>query len=545
MRLILSTILATGVALAPCDAQSPTTWQREALYAHAWPETVAQSQQLAGSQLQARSAGLVRFDAAARVDAVVLRAVEVVNNEIARGLFLLRDVARAHACVPLGAAVDFAVVPCGPGQQGVLALQADGALRLHRWPTGQNLPSSTLVGTWPGYRRLAFVRGATQEVIGFDFAGLRIRRAQWTGAQVGVASTVTTLANISFVDAMDWNGDGVSELLLGSASATYVSAWSAALLDSLPIGGPSGSVTLRCVSRASTGDHLVTCVWDGANALLSWGNATAAGALPLAGFAPAMIVAFDRDADGDDDLVLADATRGALRLLVREPNGYRQEAASLAATPTQPDVGIGAVAAGDIDGDRDGDVLAWQRGTMRTHTLLDDGLPRQRPVAIYGDVFGASVGQTVQLGVAISLPQGFALLHPAGAAFHLQIDGWLVDPATGFVRRQRALSMAIPVGSEQGSVFDDVEFTPIASGGQFHLQLQAALVATTLAGEARTLPSLMLHLTNDALAEQQLRVTVADERIGGGPGKGKGDGGGDGNIVGTKTGKHQISEPPE
>lgn len=514
----------------------------DALFVHAWPETVA------SGTLNPVSARLCRFDPATGVDAILLRAHEVGAGEASRLLFAQRRIGSAHAPVALGAALDFAVVPCTVGE-GVVTLGSDGALRLVRWGAGQATPTVQALALWPGFRHLAAVRnGATTELFAYDAASIRIKRATWNGAQLGPASLVFVPPNVDVIEGIDWNHDGSLELVLGTPGANYVQGWNLAPVVTLPVvPGPTTAQVTTIVSHAqAAGDQLVTFVWDGTQTVMAWANATTSGSLSIGNLPVGAVAAYDRDGDGDEDILLGDAVHSVVRVLRRDAAGYTPLVAPLLTGSAAADAGIGAVCGGDIDGDGDGDLVAWNRGTMNVHSLFDATRLGQAPRDVHADVGSASVGAVVALPVTIDLPPALPVAQPAASSFQIRMLGWLADPVTGVVLPQHVVDQELAIDPNWGQLTTTVTFAlPAAHLGMFHLQLQVGVVAILGTGERRSLPTQLLHVTNDAVIEARVRASVEQQCTGSITVPGKGDGGGDGNILGTKTGKHDVGVPPE
>jgi hypothetical protein len=266
----------------------------------------------------------------------------------------------------------------------------------------------------------------------------------------------------------------------------------------------------------------------------------------LGSYAVGAIATFDRDGDGDEDLLLGDAAHSVVHVLLREPDGYVHTVAPLLVGPCAADAGIGALAGGDLDGDGDGDVLAWNRGTLNTHSVFDATSGSQRLREVRGDIRGATIGNVVELPVAVELPVGLLENQPTATSFRLRFHGWLVDPISGLVQPQRVVDHEVLIDASHSAVATTVAFALPATGlASFHLQLVAGVVAIMGTGERRPLPATLVHMTNDPVREAAIQNTVAGELTGNPHGKLGGDGGGDGNILGAKTGKHQIGAPPE
>lgn len=539
-RLLAFALAAVPAAVVPCQVPVLAS---EARFVHPWPEIVT------AGVLDPISARLVRFDPTSGIDAALLRTNNVGQAEVSRSVVVLRDVGRAHACVSLGSAMDFAVLPCTAGQQGVVTLGSDGALRLFRWATGQPLPTSQTIGMWPGFRRLAAVKnGATTELIGFDAMSIRIKRATWTGSQLGAASIVFVPPNLTYVESMDWNHDGVPELVLGTPAATYVQAWNMTPVTSIAWNpSPTQPVAITtCVSHsASLGDQLIFIAWDGAQAAMTWTNSATTGTLVLGPYQVGAVATYDRDGDGDEDVLIGDAEHAVVHVLLREPSGYSHHVLPLLVAAAAPDAGVGAIAGGDLDGDGDGDVLAWSRGALNVHTVLDVAAPAQRPMSLRADVLGLGAAAAVDLPVTVGLPGNLAAVQPAAIAFVVHFDGWLVDPSTGFVLPHRAVAQDVALAPSQQQLSATLSFAlPASSAGLFHLELSAGVVAILAGGERRALPTVLLHATNDSYRVVEIWNQV-DAELGGIGKIGGGDGGGDGNILGTKTGKFEIGVPPQ
>lgn len=527
----------------PLTAQIAGVLPNEGLFVHAWPETVV------SGQLHALSAQACRFDPASPVDAVVLRAHEVGAGETSRVLYTMRNVAGSHACVSLGAAADFAVVSLDDGAEGVVALGNDGSVRLIRWSAGQLTPSSQTLTAWPGFRHISAVpNGSTTELVGYDSSGIRIKRATWSGSQLGPTSQHFVAQNVTYVAGMDWNHDGVLEFVLGTPAATYVNAWNMAPVATLPVVPPTAAITVFTrVSHATTGDQLVTVAWDGTQTVMTCVNSTTNCVMPLGDRPVGAMAVYDRDGDGDEDILLGDAEHSVVRVLQRDAAGYTLLEAPLLVGTAAADRGIAALCGRDLDGDGDGDVLAWNSGTMKVHTLLDALREPRRPLEVHGDVANASVGATVAIDVAVSLPRELSQLEPTAQQFRVRLIGWLADPVTGIVLPQRAVDQELAFAPTTTELLTQVTFAlPAAHQGRFHLQLQTGVVAVLAGGERRMLPTMLVHLTNDVVREAALRLVVEQERTGNLTGGSKpGDGGGDGNILGTKTGKHEVGAPPQ
>ncbi|MFY9342400.1 MAG: hypothetical protein WAT39_07915 [Planctomycetota bacterium] len=530
-------LACVSVALAvmasiPC--QSAGLLEPAARFVHAWPESGG------AAGLQPVAARLCRFDAASECDAVLLRAKGQGTSSGSRSLVVMRGVAAAHACVPLADAIDFVVVPVAAGAQGVIALATNGALRLYRWPAGQAAPTSQEVGTWHGCKRLAAVgKGKDTELFGFGACNHRIQRATWSGAGLRASSAATVSAQVDAIEAIDWDRDGNPELVFATPAGLFVQQWNLAPVAVLPL-LPGASIS-TCVSHAATaGDLLVAVLWDGTQSALVWANAATQGIVLLGNHRPGPITVYDRDGDGDEDVLIGDAQHSVVRVLVREVHGWVQLAAPLLTGSAAPDAGIGAVCGGDLDGDGDGEVLAWNDGTLRLHSLFDATRVDPAPLACRAEVTGAVSGTAVALPVVVDLPE---LADAGDLTFALRLTGWLVDPVTGFVQPQRVVDSELAI--ETAATRHETTLTfplPAACQGRFHLQLRVGLVAVADGGERRCLPPMVVHVTNDLVQELAIRAAVEQE-LTGSVGK-PGDGGGDGNILGSKTGKHQIGVPP-
>ena len=75
------------------------------------------------------------------------------------------------------------------------------------------------------------------------------------------------------------------------------------------------------------------------------------------------------------------------------------------------------------------------------------------------------------------------------------------------------------------------------------LQLQVAVVSARPNGTTRSYPGVLQYLTSDGRLEEVFRQLVEIELTGSLSRNGR-DGGGDGNIVGTKTTRHDVGLPP-
>jgi hypothetical protein len=299
-----------------------------------------------------------------------------------------------------------------------------------------------------------------------------------------------------------------------------------------------------CVSHStSLGDQLIFIVWDGAQAAMTWTNSATTGTLVLGPYQVGAVATYDRDGDGDEDVLIGDGAHSVVHVLLREPSGYSHRVLPLLIAAAAPDAGVGAIAGGDLDGDGDGDVLAWSRSALNVHTVLDAAAPAQRPVSLRADVSGLG-GATIDLPITVGLPGNLAVLQPAPSAFVVHFDGWLVDPSTGFVLPHRTVAQDVALAPTQQELSTTLSFAlPPSSAGLFHLELSAGVVAILAGGERRALPTVLLHATNDMSKEVEIWTQVDAEL--GGTGKLGRDGGGDGSILGTKTGKFEIGIPPQ
>jgi hypothetical protein len=316
---------------------------------------------------------------------------------------------------------------------------------------------------------------------------------------------------------------------------------------SLPLSIPSNSslAATTCVSHsAAAGDQLVVVVWDGSMTVMSWANSAGSGVLALGQVPLGAVAVYDRDGDGDEDLLIGDAVHSVVHLLRREATGYTHYLMPLLVGPAAPDGGIAALAGGDLDGDGDGDVLAWNSGTANVHTVFDAGASGWRPLAVHADAV-APIGNVVELPVTVQLPANPSQLALPGASFRVHFDGWLVESATQCVAPQRVVAHDEEIGAMQEQLATVLAFPlPAGSQGRYHLELTAGLVAVLGSGERRALPTRLLHVTDDPLQEPAI-YTFVDAELAGNKKVGPGDGGGDGNILGIKTGKYQIGVPPE
>jgi hypothetical protein len=265
--------------------------------------------------------------------------------------------------------------------------------------------------------------------------------------------------------------------------------------------------------------------------------------LNLGTLSASAMAAYDRDGDGADDIVLADAAHSVLHVFLRRGNEFVPATAPLLVGSAAPDGGLSAVVGADLDGDGDGDLMAWSDGSAVTHTFLDGLVCDRRPVTASGDLVHAVLGVTAAIPVAVTLPSGLPALASPGTSFCLRMDGWLVDPVTDVLVPQRVLGQDTPIASTQASLETTVTFPLNGMGSNFLLQLQIAVVAVHADGSRHSCPSLLLHLTPSAPRDEAMRAQVELERTGN-QATTKSDGGGDGNILGTKTTKIAVGSPP-
>jgi hypothetical protein len=208
-----------------------------------------------------------------------------------------------------------------------------------------------------------------------------------------------------------------------------------------------------------------------------------------------------------------------------------------------PDGGLSAVVGADLDGDGDGDLMAWSDGSAVTHTFLDGLVTDLRPVAASGDLVRAALGVTAAIPLAVTLPAGLSALASPGTSFCVRMDGWLVDPVTDLVIPQRVLGQDTPIASTQASLETTLAFPLGGMAANFLLQLQIAVVAIHADGSRHAYPSLLLDLTPSVSRSEAIGAEVELERTGS-QSTSKMDGGGDGNILGTKTTKIAVGSPP-
>lgn len=540
----LHCLLPVSALFAVSLAAQPQTWVTPELRTvHDWPEP-----QLAGS-FRGLLLSTARLTADSHGDAVLLRATLVAGQESARDAFVLRHVARHHAPWSLGPAVDVAVLPGGTvGADAVLTLGPEGALRLHRWTAGQVAPQTQLLANWPGFRRLiAAPHAVGVEVMAIDAAGVRLRRATWNGLVLGQHSQLLGRSGLQDAAVMDWDGDGVPELVVQTLAGIFIDRWNQVPLTSLPLPGTLGVLQLigAVVSpSASHGDLLVAAFTDGQQTIVSWQNAAGGGSQVLAGVRVAAVAVYDRDGDGDADLLLADGSRNLVHVLQRQATGFRRVGLPLLAGEAAPNVGCVAVAGRDLDGDGDGDVLALGASAMELHSFFDAIATPVRPLALYADLYGGEDVHAV-LPLYVDLPAALRSLPTGATAMHLLVDGWALDPATGLVDPARCIQLQSPfaAGLHQVAVSLPVP-AALAQQTDFQLQLQVAVALDLVGGGRRVLPSRMLHVVTDSKQAELVRTRVALELTGDSK-HGGGDGGGDGNILGGKTGKHEIGRPPE
>ena len=511
----------------------------EARFVHVWPEPSSPHGLLA---TRARYCHVGDDD---RGDVALLRSFEDVNGTSHTSLVYLPDAGRAQACVPLGLAQDFVVLPHTGANcaDGLLALENDGSLTCYSCLPGQQMPAPQLVDTWPGTSRLwAVPNGSTTEVFGLANNGNRLRRATWCGQQLGPMTETAALPDIASIQGMDWDGDGVQEIVVTTASQAAVLHWDLSPVTSIPLFTVTPPM-LRVSRSASHGDLLVAYLSDGTNAVVAWANAATSGFLGLGTIAAGAMTAYDRDGDGDEEIALADAVHSRLYVLLRQGNQFVLSTVCLLAGTEVPDGPLTAVAGGDLDGDGDGDLLAFAAGSNATHTYLDGLISDRRPASVHGDMAAASIGPQTTIPITVKLPGGLATMAPPGATLFLRFDGWLVDPQTGLVVPQRVLGLDVPVAPGQGLQTAPITFSqPESSFADFLLQLHVSIVAVFVDGTRRSFPSQLLWLTPNAELEQQVRREVGTELTGDLPLAS--EGGGDGNIVGTKTTKHEVGVPP-
>lgn len=538
------------VLCAP-DVASQVELPSAARCVHEWPEA------LPPVGLTMTAAQPCRLGDDLRRDVALLRATGGTPGGLLRALVYLPDCGRAHACVPLASVLDFTTVSRSdrPELDGLLALGIDGTLTWFACDPGQQVPGARVVGSWPGTTRLwAVDSGTSIEIFGLDSTGIRLRRATWSGSALGPVSTVVTLPGTLEVLGMDWDGDGLPEIVIGGLQGVTVRGWtqqSPIPIASLPpVQLPlSGAPPLLEVSRSSAGrDLLVSAVSDGTGTVVFWANDASSGFLPLPDTAIAAAATYDRDGDGDDDVALADALHSRLHVLLREGSSFRLHRAPLLIGSAVPDGGLSSVAGADLDGDGDGDLVAWSAGSGITHTFFDGLVDDRGPRWAVGDWTSAAVGPSTTIPVTVGLPRALAAMVPPGGTAEVRFDGWLIDPTTGLVVPQSVLAHSLPLaGVASGAVVVPLTFpVPAAWTADFVLQLHIGVEARTPAGQVHSFPQQLLYLTPSAAREAMLLALVAFERTGNRTAEaaGKWDGGGDGNVLGKKTTQHDIGRPP-
>jgi hypothetical protein len=265
-----------------------------------------------------------------------------------------------------------------PGRDALLASSSTGLVLL-QWNAGTRGFASTTVLTdssWANASQLQsldFADGSTTKICAVSSNGTKILHADWDGAAISNASSLTVSSTILSLAALNWSGtggapnldfaydDGSKLIVVSSAGAglfTYTNAYAQPIVTRMPC--PSATDNVIWVTQNPFGSGQALTVVHSSNGSVEppifFGSMTAA-SLTLA----------DIDADGLQDLVITRSGDHYAQVLYRQTSGSMSYGLFDKNGNQAPTLNLGnvygsctsapAVAAGDLDGDGDEDVL--------------------------------------------------------------------------------------------------------------------------------------------------------------------------------------------
>ena len=502
---------------------------------------------------------------------------------------------------------DMAVLPdVAAGRDGLLVLDSTG-LRLFEPATGSSSLCSTCYTTvstgWTSSKveRVwvvedsggdAWLLGYYQDPATSTYA---LVREDYTNLSLSPPN-ITVTSELVDVMAIDWDGTGELELVLWSVNGT-TGVGTAQVIDWEP---SSGAPTVRATYTASPSGSGKPCVGvsrgDSTSSsagerdlLVLYGHDAGSSSFVLeahggysGGFhdshdlgarACAALTTLHHEnavqsggAPGLQEVVLASATDGELYLLERTTSGFQysstwgdvMELVEGAVLPEQPAT---LLVGGDLDGDEDGDVLAFQDGNDGLQLLFGGVTTGWRPKRL-GTLLSSFVAgdptahpPTPSTATVYAwMPQSYATYPslPAGHAVKLLVEAWSQYDLTGAVSTQRADAELVdpPSGGADyamiGLEWDD-PFDPQTST----LHVYSTVVWVDGNGDiVRYFPSHLEIFAPAYTVESTLEDRVYRQRWGSNPGTNDntstdhGTDGGDGNVCGTRTTNPPPGPPP-
>jgi hypothetical protein len=265
------------------------------------------------------------------------------------------------------------------GREGLLASTSSGLVLLKWDASSRQLASTTPLtdSSWANASQLqTVVFGSTTKICGVASSGCTILYADWDGGQIVSSSvgSLTVSSTILSLAGLNWSGssdtphfdfaydDGSKLRVVSSAGTTlysYTNAYATPLVLRMP--AASGTDNVIWVTKNPFGDGQVLTVAHSSNGSVEspiYGGTMVAARLTLA----------DIDHDGLQDLVITRSDGPYAQVLYRQTSGSMSFGLTNSAADTAPTLNLSnvygscstiapAVAAGDLDGDGDEDLL--------------------------------------------------------------------------------------------------------------------------------------------------------------------------------------------
>ena len=554
--------LAGGSAAAQSDDVA-----HERRFYNAWPGSGSLAS-LAFERAEIGSFGVDTFP-----DAAVLAVEDGV-----RRAFQLSNLERFNTIEPLtDGAVDIAVLPdAGNGRDGILVATTSGLKLFRAQPGGVALSCGTCVTTvvsssaWNAVTRIWVFEAAdgSEWIFGYDPTGTLLRLRHSAGvftAQTSIAAPV----GLDELLAMDWGSASEPDLVLWADPIAIVTTWSGTYLtyyDATTATMPAGSKRMVGVSRGDPNgadyerDLLAIYYYLPAAGefLLFTGNDEVQDLISVGQRACTSMIGVRHDGDALEELVLGSGTAAELHLLRRTGDadlvelsaswGTRIPLVAEAGSPVPPEPPT-VIAGTDIDGDGDGDLLAFQpgnEGLQLVHAAHTTGWSPD----IRGEKFSLSIenGQG-SLDVVLTMPASWPAMGGSSAGpTHVLVEGWLQPDEASSKIDQRALDelvtmppMPSPYAAPELTI--PISWTGTFSEDDFVLHLYCTPVRVVDEVIVRYFPAHFEYFTPDRDVEWSVQEKVYVE-LHGDPILGNHDIDGDGNVCGTRGGNTPPGDPP-